>query len=86
MKLSTLGSGLLVGMLALTQTGCHQAEKAKTTDYIPKKPDDPTAWTDKDVTRGSSDTGDKGLPKSANPRGTWSSEGQEIEKSLGVGQ
>jgi hypothetical protein len=83
MKRPILGAGLIVGILALGQAGCHQADKAKTTDYIPKKADDPTAWTDKDVAKGSSDSADA-LPKSSRLKGSWSSEGQDIERSLGV--
>ena len=84
MKRPILGAGLIVGILGFGQVGCHQAEKAKTTDYIPKKADDPTAWTDKDVAQGSSDSADKSLPKSSRLKGTWSNDAQDIERSLGV--
>jgi hypothetical protein len=87
MKLRICHVGLVFGALAFGQAGCHEAEKAKkSTDYTPKKPDDPTAWTDKDLTRGSSDSGsgNSGLPPGSGIKGTWSSEGQDIEKSLGV--
>jgi len=86
MKLRICQAGLIIGALALGQTGCHQTPKAKTTDYSPKKADDPTAWTASDVTRGSSDTGtgNTGLSPSSGRKGTWSSEGQDIERSLGV--
>ena len=88
MKRPILHAGLIVGALAFGQAGCHQADKAKTTDYHPKNPDDPTAWTDKDVAKGSSDSaaGSSSLPQSSGIKGTWSSEGQEIEKSLGIGK
>ncbi len=87
MKRPIVHAGLIVGALAFGQAGCHQAEKAKT-DYTPKKPDDPTSWSDKDVTKGSSDSGsgNSGLAPSSGLKGTWSSEGQDIEKSLGVGK
>ena len=83
-----LRAGLVFGMMALAQAGCQEAQKAKTTDYTPKASEDPTAWTDKDVTRGSSDSGagNSGLAKSSGLKGAWSSEGQEIERSLGVGK
>jgi hypothetical protein len=88
MKRPFLRAGLVFGMLALAQAGCHHTDKVKTTDYTPKKADDPTAWTDKDVTRGSSDSGagNSGLAPGSGIKGTWSSEGQEIERSLGVGK
>jgi len=98
MKRPILHAGLIFGALAFGQTGCHQAEKAKT-DYSPKKPDDPTAWSDKDVTKDSSDPGSSkskssssssssssGLAPSSSPTGTWSSDAQDIERSLGVGR
>jgi hypothetical protein len=89
MKRPILQAGLIVGALSFGQAGCHQTDKtAKTTDYTPKKKDDPTAWTDKDVGRGSSDSGagNSGLAPSDGLKGTWSSEGQQIEKDLGVGR
>jgi hypothetical protein len=87
MRSPILSAGLIVGAMAFGQAGCHQADKAKTA-YQPKKPDDPTAWTDKDVTKGSSDSGSdpSALPKSSGVKGTWSSEGQDIERSLGIGK
>jgi hypothetical protein len=85
MKRPILGAGMIVGILALGQAGCHHTDKAQTTDYIPKKADDPTAWTDKDVSKGSTDSAENAaLPKSSRLKGSWSSEGQDIEKSLGV--
>jgi hypothetical protein len=93
MKCPILHASLIVGALALAQAGCHQANKAKTTEYQPKKPadskpDDPTAWTEKDATRGSSDSGagNSGLAPGSGIKGTWSSEGQDIERSLGIGK
>lgn len=89
MKNPILRVGLIVGTVVCSQVGCHQAEKAKTvTSADLAKPDDPTAWTDKDVKRGSSDSGagDSGLPKGSALKGSWSSEGQDIERSLGIGK
>lgn len=88
MRSPILGAGLIVAAMAFGQAGCHQASKVKTTEYQPKKPDDPTAWSDKDATKGSSDFGtdSNALPKSSGIKGTWSSEGQDIERSLGVGK
>jgi hypothetical protein len=87
MKRPILHAGLIFGALACGQAGCHQAEKAKT-DYTPKKPDDPTAWTDKDVTKSSTESSasasSSGLAPSTRLKGTWSSDAQDIERSLGV--
>jgi hypothetical protein len=86
MKCPILHAGLIVGALAFGQTGCHQTDKsAKTTDYTPKKKDDPMAWSDKDLSKGSTEPGSgSGLEQSAGLKGSWSSEGQQIEKDLGV--
>jgi hypothetical protein len=86
MKRPILHAGLIVGALAFGQTGCHQTDKKDTADYTPKKPDDPTAWTDKDIAKGTSTDPGSGsaLSPSSGLKGTWSSEGQSIEKDLGV--
>jgi hypothetical protein len=85
MKRPILQAGLIVGALALGQTGCQQA--GKTDSASKSKPDDPTAWSDRDLTRDDSDSSKtkSGLPKSSGLKGTLSSEAQDIEKSLGVG-
>lgn len=86
MKRPILHAGLIVAALAFAQAGCHHTDKVKTTDYTPKKADDPTAWTDKDVSKDSSGSSQasSSLPPSSSSKGTWSSDAQEIEKSLGV--
>jgi hypothetical protein len=88
MKRPILHAGLIFGALAFGQAGCHQADKAKTTDYTPKKADDPTAWTDKDITKSTTESSasNSGLAPSTGVKGAWSSEGQEIERSLGIGK
>jgi hypothetical protein len=88
MKRPILRVGLIFGALAIGQAGCHQADKTKTTDYTPKKADDPTAWTDKDSAKATTDSSasSSALSPSSAVKGTWSSEGQDIERSLGIGK
>jgi hypothetical protein len=85
MKRPILRAGLIVGALGLA--GCHQTPKADSASKA--KPDDPTAWSNKDITRGSDSdptTSRSGLPSSAGLAGSLSPEARDIEKSLGYGR
>lgn len=86
MKYSILRAGLMVGALGIFLTGCEHA--GPTAAVRKSKPDDPTAWSDRDLARDDSDASAKSssLPKSSRLPGTWSSEAQAVERSLGVGQ
>ena len=85
MKRPILRAGLIVGVLGLA--GCHQAPKAVSASKM-SKPDDPTAWSNKDIVRGDSDptTSRSGLPSSSGLAGSLSPEARDIEKSLGYGR
>jgi hypothetical protein len=84
MKRPILLAGMLVGTLGLA--GCQQSGPKEVARQ--SKPSDPTAWSDKDLPKGdSSDSGtSNGLSKSSRLSGTWSSEAQDVERSLGVGK
>jgi hypothetical protein len=83
-------AGLIVaGALTAAFAGCQQTPKTTVSESKgTPKVEDPTAWSDKDVTRGASDSGagDSGLARSSSLKGMLSSEGRDIEKSLGVGR
>jgi hypothetical protein len=84
MKRPILLAGMLVGTLGLA--GCQQSGQKEVASKT--KPDDPTAWSDKDISKlDSTDSGtSNGLSKSSRLSGTWSSEAQDVERSLGVGK
>lgn len=86
MKRAILRSCL--GLLALS-AGCSAPAKQVAHS---KPPEDPTAWSDSAVTLDAGDSGGggstagagKGFLKSTRLRGAMSSEGADIERSLGV--
>jgi hypothetical protein len=86
MKRPILRAGLIVGALGVFMPGCQQAAHNEAASKA--KPDDPTAWSDKDLVK--ADANGPGpsssLPKSSRGTGTWSSEAQSVERSLGIGQ
>ena len=89
-------AGLIVaGTLTVALAGCQQTPKTTKTTRTPMteskgtpRSDDPTAWSDKDVSRGAANSGagDSGLARSSSLKGMLSSEGRDIEKSLGIGR
>jgi hypothetical protein len=83
MKRPIYCAGLILGVLGLASTGCQHPGPTGTVS----KPTsgDPTAWSDKELTKGSSDSDSSpGMPKSSALQGTWSPEARDIERSLGV--
>jgi ABC-type phosphate transport system substrate-binding protein len=81
MKRSFLSAALMLACLGLASAGCSQTGQKETTTKS-SKPADPTAWTDSDVSSGSSTS----QPKSSRLSGGWSSEARDIERAMGVGQ
>ena len=69
--------------------GCNAAHKET---VRAKEADDPTAWSGSSITTRSDSSGDaenaggKGFLKATRLPGAMSSEGSEIERSLGVGR
>ena len=86
MKRPILIAGWIVGVLGLAG-GCQQTPRKESASKV-AKPDDPTAWSNKDVSRGDSDptTSRSGLPDSSGLAGSLSPEARDIEKSLGYGR
>jgi hypothetical protein len=80
-----LRAGVIVGVLGLGMTGCQQAQKTDTASKT--KPTDPSAWSDKDLSKDDSGSGSSSssLPRSSRLPGGLSSEAQAVEASLGVG-
>ncbi len=81
---------LLVGAtVAFSQAGCRQTAKVAPVSQT-AKPGDAPVWTDKELTREDGEAPEAKakatLGKSSALSGTWSSEGREIEKSLGIGR
>jgi hypothetical protein len=84
MKRSISCAGLIVGALSLASTGCQQTDPKEAVQQT--KMADPTSWSDKDVAKGDSDSATAVLPKSSGRTGSWSSEAQAVERSLGFGR
>ncbi len=92
MNCSILRAGLIFGALGIGLTGCQSAAKP-TAKHATKKsdPDDPTAWSSTAFSKGDQDdsatsaaSAPKSILKSSRLPGSLSSEGAEIERSLGV--
>ena len=79
MKRAILRGGFLI---ALGLAGC-KSDGGSTAK--PSKPEDPTAWTGKELTKDESGAS-HGLSKGSRMQGGWSSEARDIENSLGVGR
>jgi hypothetical protein len=89
MKRFILRACLIVGCMIVGSVGCQQTDKTAAVSKPKPASNDPTAWSEKDVTKGGSgsDSGTaNGLSKSSNLPGTLSPEAQDIERSLGVGR
>jgi hypothetical protein len=86
MKRSFLRAWWIVGALGLGMAGCQETQKKAAVDK--SKPDDPTSWSARELSRGdASDSGTaNGLSRSSRTAGTWSDEAQSVERSLGVGR
>ncbi len=85
MKPSLVSAALALGGVCIALTGCqpeHQATVRKA------KPDDPTAWSGPTITRDSDDSGASGgfFKQGSRLSGAMSSEGADVEKSLGFGR
>lgn len=90
MKQPTSLAALLVGaIVAFGHAGCRQPAKVDPVSQKSKLGDAPV-WTDKELTREDGEAPEAKakatLGKSSALSGTWSSEGREIEKSLGIGR
>ena len=76
---------ILVGCLGLTGCGANRQQLVRS-----KPPEDPSAWTTSPISgrsetaESAGDGGSKGFLKSTRLPGAMSSEGAEIERSLGV--
>jgi hypothetical protein len=87
MKRPILRACLIVGAMMVASVGCQQTDKTAAVSKPKSSSNDPTAWSDKDVTRGDSDSGTtNGLSKSSSLPGTLSPEARDVERSLGVGR
>jgi hypothetical protein len=77
-----LRRGLAVGLVCAGLAGCRSDDRQAAR---PSKPEDPTAWTGSELSEAEPGS-TKGRPKSSRLQGGWSSEANEVEKSLGVGR
>ena len=70
---------LAIGLVA---SGCSPTHRQA---VRPSKPgDDPTSWSAPTVTKGDDDSATKGAGKPSRLAGGWSSEANDIERSLGA--
>ena len=91
MNCPILRAGLILGALSIGLVGCHSAPKQTRQTAKKSSPDDPTSWSGTAISRGDKDddaSSAAGSPKSilkpGRLSGAMSSEGSDIERSLGV--
>ncbi len=85
----TLRAGLLLGALGLA--GCHGVPKEPASTAKKSTSDDPTAWSSTAISKGDPDDAadsaagsPKSIFKADRLSGAMSSQGADIEKSLGI--